>query len=113
MKRIHRLPSSAAFRSVFAEGARAQDRTVTCFARATGESRPARLGISASRKVGGAVRRNRAKRRLREAARELIPTLPQGTDVVLVATPAAATEPFEQLERRVRTVIERAGDLAC
>lgn len=47
----------------------------------------ARLTVVASRKVGGAVRRNRAKRLLREAAR----TLPwRAVDVVLVARPATA-----------------------
>jgi ribonuclease P protein component len=52
------------------------------------------LGFTASKKVGGAVARNRAKRRLREAARRLLPELGlAGVDYVLVArqqTPSAA-----------------------
>ena len=49
------------------------------------------LGFTATRKVGGAVVRNRAKRRLREAARLLLPRFGQpGTDYVFIARDATA-----------------------
>jgi ribonuclease P protein component len=47
----------------------------------------ARLGLSVSRKVGGAVRRNRFKRLLREAFRAVQQDLPAGMDLVVVARP--------------------------
>ena len=50
----------------------------------------ARLGVTASRKVGGAVVRNRVKRRIRAAFRGLRGILPPGSDVVVIARPAAA-----------------------
>jgi ribonuclease P protein component len=49
-----------------------------------------RLGLSVSRKVGGAVERNRVKRMLREAFARVEPELRGDQDVVVVARPSAA-----------------------
>lgn len=54
----------------------------------------ARLGLAVPRSVGSAVVRNRVKRLLREAWRELLPTVPSGHDYVLAARPGLA-EPAE------------------
>ena len=51
-----------------------------------------RVGFTASKKIGNAVARNRAKRRLRAVAREILPRMAQpGWDYVLVAKPAVTT----------------------
>lgn len=59
-----------------------------------------RVGFTCSKKVGNAVARNRAKRRLREIARLALPALGQpGTDYVLIGRKGAtATLPFTQLQ---------------
>ena len=57
-----------------------------------------RVGFTASRKVGSAVRRNRAKRRLRAAAAEILPLLGrEGHDYVLVAKVATLSRPYAAL----------------
>ena len=67
-------------------------------ARRRAESGPAGLGFTASKKVGNAVARNRAKRRLREAARRLMPDhgLP-GVDYVMVARANTPDAPWGAL----------------
>lgn len=61
----------------------------------------------AGRKVGGAVQRNRAKRRLRAALAEI--DLPDGFDVVVVARDAVLTEAFDRLTEQLRRLVARAA----
>ena len=57
-----------------------------------------RVGFTASRKIGGAVERNRAKRRLRAAAAAVLPLSGhERTDYVLVAGPTTLNRPFDNL----------------
>lgn len=66
------------------------------------------LGFTATRKVGGAVVRNRAKRRLREAARRLVPLLGQpGRDYVLIARMGTAERPWDRLLDDVKSALTR------
>ena len=67
-------------------------------ARRRGEDGPPGLGITASKKVGNAVVRNRARRRLREAARKLLPELGlAGVDYVFVARQTTPDAPWAGL----------------
>ena len=68
------------------------------------------LGITASRRVGGAVQRNRAKRRLRAAAARVLPT--QATvnfDYVLIGRQATLTRAFAALLSDLETALRRVG----
>jgi ribonuclease P protein component len=80
-------------------------------ARGAGEGEPGeiRVGYTCSRKVGGAVERNRAKRRLREVARKVLAEqgVP-GWNYVLVGRPeATATRPFAAMVDDLHKALER------
>lgn len=71
---------------------------------------PIRLGLTASRKVGNAVVRNRARRRLREAARQILTAhAAPGHDFVLVARAATAERPWTELVGDLIAALKRLG----
>jgi ribonuclease P protein component len=86
-----RLSRSADFDRVFRTGRSHAGRELVLYVFPRGDGEPSRLGLSVSRKVGGAVERNRVKRLLREAFAQESERLPAGTDAVIVARPGAGT----------------------
>lgn len=74
-----------------------------------GDGQPVvRLGFTATRKVGNAVIRNRAKRRLREAARAMAPLLAiAGSDYVFIARAGTADRPWDRLLDDVKSALTR------
>jgi ribonuclease P protein component len=89
--RRRRLSRSAEFERVYRQGRSKGNRFLVLYAfprEAPADDGP-RLGLSVSRRVGGAVERNRVKRTLREAFWQEAERLPQGSDYVVVARPDA------------------------
>lgn len=69
-----------------------------------------RVGFTASRKVGKAVQRNRARRRLRAAAAQVLPALGEaGTDYVLVARKATLQRRYEDLVKDLHEALIQLG----
>jgi ribonuclease P protein component len=73
---------------------------------------PVVVGFVVSKAVGGAVLRNRTKRRLRALVRPLLPRLAPGMRVVVRAQPAAALAPTSALGADLTRALQRAGALA-
>jgi ribonuclease P protein component len=100
-ERIHRRPE---FQLVYERGAKVHSRYSTVFimpnAGAVG-----RLGIAATRKLGGAVRRNRAKRLIREVFRRN--KIAPGFDVVVIPKRELLDASLADLEADYRALIDR------
>lgn len=89
------------------EGNYAARGAVVVQSRKNPESSAIRYGVTATKRVGNAVIRNRAKRRLRELARDMLPELGQvGYDYVLIARDRTPTREWEKLRQDVRRALQ-------
>ncbi len=86
--KTHRIRSRLEFKAVFDSGVKVSKGSLVLFALANNLNHP-RLGLSVSRRVGIAVKRNRIKRLLRESFRLMQHDLPKGYDLVIVVRPHA------------------------
>jgi ribonuclease P protein component len=109
-RRRQRLTRSRDFDAVYRRGRSVSTRYLVLysFPRDEADRDGTRLGLAVSRQLGGAVERNRLKRRLRAAFGELSNALPAGNDYVLIARPglteAIETHGFPWLCERVAEV---------
>ena len=103
--KAQRVRRRGEFQRVFDAGSRVSSRYFTLLL-APGTAPPARLGIVASRKLGDAVRRNRAKRLIREIFRHLDPPA-SSIDVVVIPRRELFDAPFTDLERDFRSAFRR------
>ena len=115
MIRETRVRKRAEFDRIQKGGARVSTRSFLLVVAGRADRKPARLGITASRKIGGAVVRNRAKRLVREAFRSLGDLFPPGIDlVVIVRKPPGAMKAtdVENEWRRAAKELKRRIDEA-
>ena len=70
-----------------------------------------RFGFATGRRLGGAVGRNRIRRRIREALRAMAPALQPGWDVLIIARPPIVEADHDALVGALRTVLVRGGVL--
>ena len=92
------LKKNSDFRRLYTKGRSSANRYLAVYCR---RNRGAvnRMGYTVSAKLGGAVVRNRVRRRLREIARLSAPRLKTGWDIVVVARMRAVGAPYAELSR--------------
>ncbi len=107
VKAENRLRSRRDFTRVAKDG-----RRIVCpqfaLSYARGDGPAPRAGFSVAGRLGGAVVRNRIRRRLREAIRPLLPSLPP-VDILIVPRPAAAAASSAELRAALEIVLYDAG----
>ena len=108
LKRSQRLTRSALFRQTYAQGRRWIGRFMVLWLR-SGEGASLRLGVVASRKVGNAVARARAKRLLREAYRRNRFRMAGPFDVVIVARHDILAALRDDIESELLKLAKSAG----
>ena len=104
LPRVDRIRRRPDFERVYSQGARISGRFMTVFVLRTGLTQT-RLGVAATRKLGSAVVRNRAKRLARELFRRQ--KIAGGYDIVIVPRRELVDAPFPTLEADYQAVLDR------
>ncbi len=107
----YRVQRAADFRRAFRRRLSAADERMVIYGHANGLPHP-RLGLSVSRRMGGAVVRNRWKRLLREAFRLSRERLPAGVDLIVIPRPEAEPSLRQLMDSLPRLAARVAGRLA-
>jgi ribonuclease P protein component len=106
MSHSNRLTSATEFRRVRRTGKSYAHPLVLLIATQS-KNEQYRYGVTASRSIGGAVKRNRAKRRMRSALHDF--DLNPGWDLILVARAGLDKAPWEELSKAIGNLLEKAG----
>ena len=108
MKAAVTLKKNHEFRRMYQRGASAVAGSMVLYCRKNrlGHNR---LGVTVSVKLGNAVKRNRARRRLREVYRLASPRLSQGWDIIVVARGRTLTASWKELNDTFRRLARKLG----
>jgi ribonuclease P protein component len=104
-----RLIRSADFRKVYNEGKTVRSQAFQLFYLLQGEDKPARLGITVTKRFGKAVRRNRIKRLIREAFRQAQLCLKHGYDIVINVRSYADCLSQKEVSSELESLFSKAG----
>ena len=110
MDRKYRLTSSIDFKRVRRTG-KSYAHPLIILVVSPNQKEISRFGITAGRTVGGAVVRNKAKRRMREVIREHLPSIEPGWDIILIARSPIAEAKMPQIRKSIAGLLRRAGIL--
>jgi ribonuclease P protein component len=106
LPRAERIRKRAAFQAVQSRGRKLHTESFLVFVLPSQCDAP-RLGVTVSKKVGGAVQRNRVKRLVREAFRRRKALFPRGIDLVFIAKKSAISVDGAQVGREIEVLCAR------
>ncbi len=109
MQKQFRLKRRSAFSYVYKKGEKSSSRHLLLLY--TKSRSGMKIGISVSKKVGGAVIRNRVKRLIREGIDLVLPQVQTGYTYVIVARSTAAECDYKTICEDVKSIFEKAGKL--
>ncbi len=107
MNRHYRLRRSIDLQQVRCEGRRYAHPLLILIIRPNEVSR-VRIAVAANKSVGGAFERNRSKRHIREAFRELLPILKQGFDILCMARKGVGNADYLEIKTALNELVQRA-----
>ena len=106
--KANRVLRRSGFRRAYDQGRKFQARHFTAFVLANDEAQP-KLGITATRKSGNAVARNRARRLMREVFRKNKRLVPSGIDIIINVKSSLSEAVYQDLESDFISFLERAS----
>jgi len=108
LQRNYRLQKKAGFQTVFAQGKSYASRHVVIYLL---KGRPSKYGFIASKKVGNAIKRNRAKRLLREVVRLNLDDIQYDCQMILIARNGINDTSLREVEKSILYIWRKAGIL--
>jgi ribonuclease P protein component len=106
LAKANRITSGDDYKAAVRRGRRIVGPHTVTYLRKSSEERPPRFGFIVAKNVGGAVTRNRVRRRLKAAGFELVPSLSSGTDVVIRALPASVQAEWSTLQAEISGALD-------
>ncbi|MDR1941805.1 MAG: ribonuclease P protein component [Endomicrobium sp.] len=104
-----KLHEQTDFNKVFKNGLKLENKIVKVLVYKKTQKTLRRLGLVTSKKVGSAVQRNTAKRRLREIFRTNKHLLEPGIDIIFISKPLTASSDYNSLKKAVLDLLQSAG----
>jgi ribonuclease P protein component len=108
LKKLYRIKKNDEFQKVFKKGQSFANRQFVIYVLKKRDQDHFRIGLSVSKKIGNAVKRNEIKRYLRQSIHELQEWIEQGNDYVIIARKPAADMNFHEVKKSIQHVFKVA-----
>ncbi len=104
MNKVYRLTQRGSFTYIYKKGKRAYDKLITLY---YVDAYNLKVGVSVSKKVGNSVVRNKVKRRIKEAFRQIIPFIIPTYNFVIVARQGIEDAPYSEISKSIVQVLQK------